>query len=148
MNGNVFVDTNVFVYLRDTADSQKQNRANQWISHLWKTGNGRLSMQVITEYYSVVTVKLKPGIDIPSAREDVDDMLAWQPLPLTQDVVVESWNVQDLFHISWWDSLIVTAARRQGCSILLSEDFQHNQVFEDLRVINPFILSPGEVTQP
>ncbi len=51
MNGSIFVDTNVLVYSRDTSKLDKQTRAADWMSHLWKSGGGRLSLQVITEYF-------------------------------------------------------------------------------------------------
>ena len=74
MNGSIFVDTNVLVYTRDASHPDKQTRAAEWISHLWKTGNGRLSLQVLTEFYAVVTGKLKPGMEVATAREDVENL--------------------------------------------------------------------------
>jgi len=145
MNGNIFVDTNVLVYSRDASNLDKQSLASDWISHLWKSRNGRLSVQVIAEYYAVVTGKLKPGIEIASAREDVEDLFSWHPLPMTPALIAEAWAIQDLFHLSWWDSLIVSAAKILQCTYLLSEDFQHSQDLEGLRVINPFRIRPNEL---
>ncbi len=105
MSANIFVDTNVLVYTRDASKLDKQAQAAEWMGYLWSLGNGRLSMQVITEYYSVVTGKLKPGMESTRAREDVEDLLAWQPLPLTPELVLDAWQVQDLFHLSWWELL-------------------------------------------
>ena len=145
MSANIFVDTNVLVYSRDPSKLDKQTRAAEWISHLWKTGSGRLSVQVIAEFYAVVTGKLKPGMDIANAREDVEDLFSWQPLPMTPDLITEAWSVQDLLHLSWWDSLIVSAAKILQCTYLLSEDFQHSQDFQGIRVINPFRMKPVEL---
>jgi len=63
------------VYSRDASKLDKQTQADEWISHLWKTGTGRLSVQALTEFYMVVTGKLKPGMDLASAREDVTDFI-------------------------------------------------------------------------
>ena len=145
MNDNTFVDTNVLVYSRDASKRSKQVQAAEWMSHLWRTGNGRLSMQVVNEYYAVVTGKLKPGLDVSNAREDVEDLLTWRPLPLTPDLLFEAWRIQDLFQLSWWDSLIVAAAKMLQCTYLLSEDFQHFQDFQGIRVINPFQARPDEL---
>ena len=146
MNGNIFVDTNILVYSRDTSKLDKQARAAEWISHLWETGTGRLSVQVIAEYYAIVTGKLKPGMEAASAREDVEDLFSWRPLPMTPDLIAEAWGVQDVFHLSWWDSLIVSAAKVLQCTYLLSEDFQHSQDFQGIRVISPFRIKPGELS--
>ena len=145
MNGNIFVDTNVLGYSRDASNRDKQSLASEWISHLWKSGTGRLSVQVIAEYYAVVTGKLKPGMEIASAREDVEDLFSWHPLPMTPALIAEAWVIQDLFHLSWWDSLIVSAAKVLQCPYLLSEDFQHSQDFDGIRVINPFRIRPNEL---
>lgn len=145
MNGSIFVDTNVLVYARDAAKPDKQNQAAEWISHIWESGNGRLSLQVLAEFYAVVTGKLKPGMEVANARQDVEDLFAWEPLPITPDLIAEAWMVQDLFHLSWWDSLIVSAAKILQCTYLLSEDFQHAQNFQGIRVINPFLKRPGEL---
>jgi predicted nucleic acid-binding protein len=145
MNGSIFVDTNVLVYTRDASKPDKQTQAAEWISYLWKTGNGRLSLQVLAEFYAVVTGKLKPGMEVANAREDVEDLFTWQPLPITPDLIAKAWFVQDLFHLSWWDSLIISAAKILQCTYLLSEDFQHSQDFQGIRVINPFRMRPGEL---
>ena len=146
MSANIFVDTNILVYCRDTSKPEKQEGAAEWVGFLWQSGVGRLSIQVITEFYAVVTGKLKPGMDAVSAREDMRDLFSWNPLPLTADLIVVAWGVQDQYRLSWWDSLIVAAAWHQQCTILLSEDFQHNQDFQGLRVINPFLIKPNEIT--
>jgi len=145
MNGSIFLDTNILVYSRDAAKRNKQIRAAEWISHLWETRTGRLSMQVLAEYYAVVTGKLKPGMEIPSARQDVEDLFSWRPLPMTPDLIAGAWVVQDIFQFSWWDSLIVSAAKILQCAYLLSEDFQHSQDLQGLRVINPFRMRPAEL---
>ncbi len=145
MNGKIFVDANVLVYSRDTSKLDKQGLASEWVSYLWKSGTGRLSMQVIAEYYAVVTGKLKPGMEIPRAREDVEDLFSWRPLPMTPALIAEAWAIQDLFHLSWWDSLIVSAAKILRCTYLLSEDFQHSQDFKGIRIINPFRIRPNEL---
>lgn len=145
MKDNIFVDTNVLVYCRDTSEPGKQARAAEWIAYLWESGGGRLSLQVLSEYYAVVTAKLKPGLETAEAREDVDDLLAWQPLPMTFDLLVEAWANQDRFHLSWWDSLIVAAARFLQCKYLLSEDFQAGQDLQGIHIINPFLIRPGDL---
>ncbi len=64
MADRVFVDTNVL-------DARKQAAAAEWIAHLWATGEGRLSLQVLQEYYVTVTAKLDPGLPAADARDDV-----------------------------------------------------------------------------
>ena len=51
MTGPYFVDTNVLVYARDASEPKKQSQAYDWLTFLWQTRQGRLSMQVLQEYY-------------------------------------------------------------------------------------------------
>lgn len=138
----VFVDTNVLVYLRDSRDPDRQRRAAEWLGHLWESRLGRLSVQVLHEYYVTVTGKLKPGLPIEDAREDVLALEAWSPLPLTVALTEGAWNAQTRWGFSFWDSLIVASAQAQGCSILLTEDLSHGQELGKLRVVSPFLESP------
>jgi predicted nucleic acid-binding protein len=41
--------------------------------------------------------------------------------------------------LSWYDSLIVSAAMQSECDFLLTEDLQHGQRFGTLRITNPFL---------
>jgi predicted nucleic acid-binding protein len=141
----VFVDTNVLVYARDASEPDKQPRARAWMDALWRARAGRISVQVIEEYYVTVTTKLDPGLDAEEARSDVRALGAWRPLPLDADLVASAWEVEDRYIFSFWDALVVAAARRAGCRRLLSEDLQAGQDLGELQVVDPFEVTPDEV---
>lgn len=143
----VFVDTNLLVYARDSRDARKQQRAEEWLAHLWRHRLGRLSLQVLQEYYVSVTQKLKPGMEHDAARRDVRDLWHWVPPSSGVGLLEAAWTLQDQFSLSWWDALIVSSAQLAGCDTLLSEDFQHGQQFGALRVSNPFRTAPREETR-
>ena len=144
MTARVFVDTNVFVYQFDTREPQKQARASDWLARLWSARSGRVSFQVLTELYVTLTRKLTPGLDRESARKVVRSLWAWQPVPMGERLFASAWDVQDRFGFSWWDALIVAAAKVADCSLLLSEDLQHDQDLDGLRVIDPFQVAPED----
>lgn len=141
-DGPVFVDTNVLVYLRDSRDSARQRRAAEWMEHLWESGLGRISVQVLHEYWVTVTAKLQPGLPLDEAREDVLALRAWSPLPLTVRLTEDAWDVQAKWGFSFWDSLIVAAARTQGCALLLTEDLSHGQDLDGVWIVSPFSEAP------
>ena len=114
----------------------------EWLRHLWRTHSGRLSFQVLQEFYVTVTRKLTPGLDPETARADVRSLLAWNPVLIDATTLDESWGMQDRFGVSFWDALILAAARVAGCETILSEDLQEGQEFDGLRVISPFSQSP------
>ena len=134
-----FVDTNILVYARDATEPEKQERSHLWLSHLWRNRSGRISYQVLQEYYVIVTCKLDPGLRVTEARDDIRDFLAWNPISIERNVIEAAWSVQDRFKFSWWDALIIAAAQVLDCDYLLSEDMQHKQVVDGLTILNPFL---------
>jgi predicted nucleic acid-binding protein len=80
MTAKVFVDTNVLVYWRDASEPDKQARALAWMETLWERRTGRLSFQVLQEFYVTVTAKLDPGLTPELARLDVGHLMSWKPV--------------------------------------------------------------------
>jgi len=142
MTGPVFVDTNVFVYRHDDSVPAKQSRAEQWIAFLARSRAGRLSYQVLQELYATLT-RPRVNFDPAEARRIVQLLSAWQPLSIEIGILKRAWQVQERHALSWWDALIVAAAQAGECSVLLTEDLQAGQVFDSVRVVNPFAL-PGK----
>jgi len=138
LHSTVFVDTDVFVYVRDSTNSHKQGRADQWITHLWRSRTGRTSFQVLMEYYLTVTTHLKPGLEIDVAREDVRDLLAWDPFSVDDLALEGAWSLHEDQSLPWWDALVVATAQAAGCRFFLTADLPHGRQFEDLEVVNPF----------
>jgi predicted nucleic acid-binding protein len=141
-----FVDTNILVYFRDASEPEKQRLAASWLAHLWRQRLGRLSFQVLNEYYVAVTQRLTPGLDCDSARSDVRNLMKWQPVSVDQVVIEGAWAVQDRYHLSWWDALIVSAAQKARCAYLLSEDLRDGQRMDGVEVVNPFVRSPEGIS--
>ena len=138
----VFVDTNVLLYSEDAADAVKQARATAWLRELWLRRMGRISNQVLNEFYVNATRKLQPPMPQGDARAEVRRYQRWQPWVLDHATVETAWSVQSRFQLSYWDALVVASAQAQGCRYLLSEDMQHMQVMDQVQVINPFLSGP------
>jgi predicted nucleic acid-binding protein len=142
MTALVFVDTNVLVYAVDSAEPGKQPRAHAWLEHLWRTARGRISTQVLIEYFVTVTAKLKPGLAVQRARDQVRRFFDWEPVPNDRGLLEHAWHFQGRFRVPWWDALILAAARRQSCTHVLSEAFSDGAEFEGLTVLSPFAHAP------
>ena len=134
----VFVDSNVLVYARDASEPRKQPRALEWLERLWQERSGRLSVQVLQEYYVTVTAKLKPGLPAALARADVRLLQAWDPLRPDATDLERAWHIEERHRLSFWDAMIVAAAVRVQADLLLTEDLQDGQLIEGVRIINPF----------
>jgi len=143
MTGPIFVDTNVFIYAIDLADPRKQQVAQSWLSGLWRTRRGRLSLQVIHEFYVKVCQKSLSARE--QARAEARELFAWRPVTMDRILVMNAWKLQDRYQLSFWDALIVAAAESLACGFLLTEDLQPGQDFGGLIVVNPFSTDPRSI---
>ena len=138
-----FVDTNVLLYARGTSYPEKQQAADAWVRQLWLTGRGRISIQVMLEFYANAR-----KVGIPSeelAQQDVRDLLAWDPIVTTVPMVERAWQVQRRHQTSWWDALSVGAALETGCRYLVTEDFITGRDYDGVTAVNPFVTAPAEL---
>ncbi|HMP95370.1 MAG TPA: PIN domain-containing protein [Kiritimatiellia bacterium] len=133
-----FVDTNILVYVRDTDAGVKQSRAADLVSELWKSRLGRISTQVMSEYYVTVTQKLKPGMTREAAWADLQSLQAWGPLPVDWKLMERGRSLQKEHAVSWWDALIIAAAQTLDCSVIFTEDLAHGQHYDMVNIVNPF----------
>lgn len=149
MTGPVFVDTNILVYDRDERNQQKHRRARAWMSALWQhPGLGVVSSQVLAEFYWTVTRKLRPGLAPDRARRYLQTLFAWDFVAVDEAALIEAWTIEDRFGLSFWDALVVAAARTAQCRTLLTEDLQDGQNLDGLLVVNPFVHAPDSLSVP
>ena len=135
----VFVDTNVLLYADDARDAAKRERARAWLLALWQGRIGRLSTQVLNEFY--VNAR-KVGLGQGDARAKVRRFQLWQPWQIDHQTVETAWGVEARFGLNYWDALIVGAAAQSGCTHVLSEDLQHGQQIDAMTIVNPFLVTP------
>lgn len=138
----VFVDSNVLLYSMDPADAGKRSEAQRWLYALWQSGLGRISWQVLIEFYASAVRKLVDGSGI---RKTVRLFSRWQPGEPGLLLIERAWYWCDESQISFWDAMIVAAAERAGCKWLLSEDFQPDRKFGAITVVSPFEVQPEDL---
>ena len=133
------IDTNVLVYSYDAVDPTKQQRAREVLSDLATSGRASLSVQVLGEFFTIVTRKIALPLTLEDARLTVQDFTASFPvLSLTPATVLQAIDVSQRFQRSYWDGLLIAAARLAGIDHLLSEDMQDGVSYGGVRVLNPF----------
>jgi predicted nucleic acid-binding protein len=71
MTDIVFVDSNILIYAHDADAGAKRASAVEALRQLWDSGGGRMSVQVLQEFYVNVTRKLKTPVARLTAREVV-----------------------------------------------------------------------------
>jgi predicted nucleic acid-binding protein len=139
MTGKTFVDSNILIYAHDGDAGSRQRRAAERLAELWNSRAGRLSTQVLQEFYVNVTQKIKVPLSRSAAREVVRNYTPWVESPITPATVVRASEIGEIWHISFWDGMILAAAEQDHASQLLSEDLTHGQVIAGVKIVNPFL---------
>jgi predicted nucleic acid-binding protein len=126
--------------LKMRQDVAKQRVAHDWVGVLWAHGAGRLSWQVLNEFYANAIGKF--GAPAGVVRRAVDAYSVWNPAGFGLGMLHRAWYWMDKAGVSYWDSLIVAAAETMNCKYLLSEDFQEGREFAHIAVVDPFRSGP------
>ena len=137
-----FFDTNVLVYVFDRTESIKQARAQDLVTGHMTARDMVLSTQVLQELY--VTLTRKKQLGAADALEVVTTFAQERIVPASADLVLRGLALSQQRQLSAWDALIVQAALQAGCTTLYSEDFQNGARFDELVVVNPFVLQAHE----
>ena len=136
MTGPFFVDTNVLVYAEDPRNPAKQSSAKELLRRAFDKRTGRISTQVLNEFFSVAVRKL--GLTSRDARGRVELYSRLDVVTPSVDDVLGAIDLHRLYDFEIWDALIVRAAQISGCTQLYTEDLQHGQRIDSLEIVNPF----------
>lgn len=136
MSDRSFFDTNILVYADDDDTPAKQQLARDLIYEHRRGETGVVSMQVLQEYFVTVTQKLK--VDSPAARRKVEILSEFDVVAPDVADILAAIDLHRLHGFSFWDALVVRAAKQAGCRVLLSEDFQDGREIDGVKVLNPF----------
>jgi predicted nucleic acid-binding protein len=131
-----FLDTNVLVYADDADAGLKRTKAQALVVSALATGDAVISTQVLQEYFSVATRKLSVAAEVAQKKAEV--LAALVAITIDADHIIESIKLLRLYDVSFWDALIIHAARRAGCDRLFTEDLQAGQRIEGVEIVNPF----------
>ena len=142
MSATVFVDTSVLIRSEDGADVPGRALVMAWLHQLWLRRLGRVSTQVLNDFYRLVTTRIEPAMPNGDARAEVRRYQRWQPWAIDHATVESAWSMESRFGLPYADALILAAAKAQGCSLLLSLDLSHEQVFDSVQIINPLLSGP------
>lgn len=133
----VFVDTNVVVYAHDHGAGDKRRRAQEVLTE--HAGELVVSTQVLTEFYWVVTRKLSPPLPDTKAAQATEQLATLPVVGTHAGLVLAAIATASAEGLALWDALIVEAASRAGCDLLLTEDLSHGEVIRGVRIHNPFL---------
>lgn len=133
MNDLIFVDTNLVLYTLGK-DNRKKTVARAILAK-----QPLLSTQVINEAVNVCLRRFKFTPEQSYAFAELV-MRKTDVRAVAEATVRKSAQIALRYQYSNWDLLIIASALLENCSMLYSEDMQHNQLIDNqLRIINPFL---------
>ncbi len=151
----VFVDSGVLLATFDARDAALQTAARNWVAWCWTQRSGRISTQVLNEFYNGALMMFgRSGARADAAaaavtpaqvRTQVRRLRAWQPPHLDRYAVDGAWDVQDRYGLGYWDALIISSALQQGCSYLLSLELPATLQADGLQIIHPLSTQPTDI---
>ena len=138
MPDRTFIDTNILVYAYDIDEPIKQARAQEILKQGIEGETAVLSVQVIGEFFTVVTKRIPNPLSAQEAEQVLDLLSILPVIDLDFRMVRHAIEIHRQHSIAYWDALIVAAAHRAECTQILTEDLNTGQPYEGVTVVNPF----------
>jgi len=133
MKSQAFFDTNILIYAFAENDP-RIDTAEKLVN-----AGGVVSVQVLNEVANTLSRKFRfSWLRIGGI---IDQILATCPNPvsLSLDTHRRALRICERYKFSFYDGLVVASAMEAGCRILYTEDMQHGQVVDGVRIENPFL---------
>jgi len=133
LSPRVFLDSNIWIY-------HFTQESNPIATIILESEEILVSTQVLGELYNVFT--RKKIFTAHDTQKIVERLIEeYNPIEIASKHVKKAIEISLIYGFSYWDSLIVATSLLSDCSILYSEDMQHNQVIEiSLKILNSFVL--------
>jgi predicted nucleic acid-binding protein len=138
MSEKTLVDSNVLIYAHDADSPLRQRQVAECLKRLWLSQTGRMSTQVLQEFYVNVTQKIRIPMAKPVTREVVRNYGSWVHSDITPATVIRAAEISEIWKISFWDGMVFAAAEQSGASELLSEDLNDGLKVAGIRIVNSF----------
>ena len=135
MMSKVFIDTNILIYAMDKYHPEKRTHCRDLLKVLNIELKGVISTQVMQEFYVTATKKL--GADPLVVKDLLNSFDRFETVLITPEIIKEAVDCSILNRLSFWDSLIVSAAESANCETLWTEDLNHGQIIRGVRIENP-----------
>ncbi len=139
----IFADTHVLLAADDAFDLHRQSQARAWLQVLWKSRTGRVSTQVLADYY--VTVTQKFGMSAGDARAKLRRFQLWQPWQVDHRTVETAWGVEARFGLPYGDALMVACAAQAGAQYVLTPTLEHDLQIDGVCIVDPYRLTPADL---
>lgn len=144
MSDDVFIDTNILLYAYDRDAGAKHEIARAVVRQCWEQGTGVISIQVLCEFF----VRSTRQADLVISSEEAESIVrnlscSWRIIAPDTEIVIEAIKAHRDYRLSFWDALIWAASKKARVHRIYTEDFQHGQIIEGIKFLNPFLMGNG-----
>lgn len=135
MQDNIFIDTNIWLY----AFSENNNNKVKIAKSLIKKNNIYLNTQILNEI-CVYLIKNENYTDneilqlVKNVYKKYDVVKIDEKTILGAALLREEYNIKN-----YWDSLIISSAINNECSIIYSDIINSELNIKELKIVNPFL---------
>jgi predicted nucleic acid-binding protein len=132
----VALDTNVLAYAEGLNDAERRGIAIDLVDRL-PQGAAVIPVQVLGELFNVLV--RRAGKSRRAAREA---LLSWRDtfavVETSPETMLAAVDLATDHQFGIWDAVILSAASKAGCRLLLSEDLREGFTWGGVTVVNPF----------
>ena len=137
MSASEFLDTNILVYSYDVVDRRKQEIAKKLMARAF-AGGSAISTQVLGEFASTMLHRARPPVEPRDLAAMLDILQPLRIVATDAEMIRRAVEVRGRYGLHFYDSLIIAAAERAGCTRVWSEDLNSGQEYFGVTVQNPF----------
>ncbi len=130
----IFIDTNILVYAADKYNSKKQKLCREALEKFESGNDGVISTQVMQEFYVIAVRKI--GIEPQAAKKILHSLENFEIVTVDPALIKEAVDCSMIEQISFWDALILVCAESAKCAKVWTEDLNHGQIINGVRVEN------------
>ena len=139
MTDNIFVDSNLWVYLFTDDDDTKSKAVKKYITKCAENNRLVISYQIVNEVCSVLKKKNYSEFDI---RRVAGDMMGLCDVcDYSGEIVFKASDLRARYSFAYWDSHVVASALTSQCGVLASEDMQDGLKIDSLTIMNVLKVS-------
>ena len=135
MKDRVFLDSNILIYSIDKFKSES-------VESIFKSENNiYISTQVINEFINVCIKKQL--LEINNISQSVKKFIeTFNLVIITETTIYSASELKEKYRYSFYDSLIISSAIENECSVLYTEDLKNSQLIEGkIKILNPYVLN-------
>lgn len=137
MKDRIFIDTNILIYGIIEKDKEKHDKVKELFQTL-KNKEIYISIQIINELYSALSKNKIVHEEIENHIDEMNEQFNIEVINF--DTIKKALNIKKKYGYSYWDSLVLSSAIENNCSIVYSENMQNNQIIDKkLKIVNPLL---------